>query len=219
MGYWTYYLMLMALWYLVDHPAVLIGLVVLFALRGFLPDPYVWARTAGRMRSLRTQIAANPANAIARRDLARIYLERMRPKKALALLDEARARHPDDAELLYLTGLAQSRTGKPEAAVESFIQSVGIDSGTGYGEPYRAAGDVLMKLGRHEDAEDAYEHYVETNSSAVEGWYKLWRVRKKLGKGEAAERALAELRDTWHTLPGYLRRKQWTWRLRSMLAG
>ena len=67
MGYWTYYLMMMALWYLVGHPVVLAGVVVLFLLRGFIPDPYVLARTAGRRRALQAQISANPANATARR--------------------------------------------------------------------------------------------------------------------------------------------------------
>ena len=219
MGYWTYYLLMMALWYLVDHPAVLAGVVVIFLLRDFIPDPYVLMRTAGRVRALRSQIAANPANTTARRDLARVYLERSRPKRALTLLDEARKRHPDDAELLFLTGLAQARLRRHEEALSSLIDAVGIDPRTGFGEPYRAAGDVLMKLERYADAEDAYEHYVDTNSSAIDGWYKLSRARAKQGKADDAERALTELRDTWRTLPAYLRRKQWTWRVRGMFAG
>jgi predicted Zn-dependent protease len=219
MGYWTYYLAMLALWYLVDHPAVLVGVVVVFLLRGYIPDPYVFMRTARRMRSLRTQIAANPANVTARRDLARVYLERSRPKRALALLQEARKRHPDDAELLFLTGLAQARSRAYEPALQSLIDAVGIDPRTGFGEPYRAAGDVLMKLERYSDAEDAFEHYVDTNSSAVDGWYKLARARAKQGDDTGAKQALDELRDTWRTLPAYLRRKQWSWRLRSVFAG
>lgn len=219
MGYWTYYLLMMALWYLVDHPAALVGVVVIFLLRDYIPDPYVLMRTAGRVRALRTQIAANPANVTARRDLARVYLERSRPKRALVLLDEARKRHPEDAELLFLTGLAQARTRAYEPALQSLIDAVGIDPRTGFGEPYRAAGDVLMKLERYGDAEDAYEHYVDTNSSAIDGWYKLSRARSKQGNAEGAKQALDELRDTWRTLPGYLRRKQWTWRARSLFAG
>lgn len=219
MGYWTYYLMMMALWYLVGHPVVLAGVVVLFLLRGFIPDPYVLARTAGRIRALNAQIAANPANVTARRDLARTYLERSRPKRALELLTEARKRHPNDAELLFLTGVAQARTRAYEPALEALIHAVDIDPRVGFGEPFRVAGDVLMKLERYTDAEDAFEHYVETNSSAIDGWYKLARARQKQGKTDEAKQALSELHNTWRTLPGYLRRKQWGWRLRSLLAG
>ena len=219
MGYWTYYLLIMALWYLVGNPVLLVGVVLVFLLRSYIPDPYVLMRTAGHVRSLRAQIAANPANSTARRDLARVYLERRRPKRALALLNEARQRHPDDAELLFLTGLAQARTRAYEPALHSLIDAVAIDPSTGFGEPYRAAGDVLMKLERYVDAEDAYEHYVEINSSAIDGWYKLARARTKQGKAADAQLALDELRDTWRTLPSYLRRKQWVWRLRSVIAG
>lgn len=219
MGYWTYYLLMMALWYLVDQPLLLVGIVVIFLLRDRIPDPVVLMRTAGRIRTLRTQIAANPANVTARRDLARVYLERSLPKRALVLLEEARKRHPDDPELLFLTGLAQARTRAYEPALQSLIDAVGIDPRTGFGEPYRAAGDVLMKLERYADAEDAFEHYVETNSSAIDGWYKLARARSKQGKEDTAKQALTELRDTWRTLPSYLRRKQWTWRLRSLFVG
>src|SRR5262245_23625804 len=106
MGYWTYYLAWIALTYALHRPWVMLGAVLFFVLRPFIPDPWVLARTWGRMRALEGQVAANPSNVTARRDLAELWLERLRPKRALELLDEARRRDPDDAELLYLTGLA-----------------------------------------------------------------------------------------------------------------
>src|ERR1700733_14138451 len=121
MGYWTYYLAWTLLSYAVHQPWMLAGVVVFFVLRPFVPDPWVLARTWGRIRSLEAQIAANPANVTARRDLAVIWLERMRPRRALALLDEARRRDPGDAELLYLTGLARLRCGDAEGALEPLV--------------------------------------------------------------------------------------------------
>ena len=70
----------------------MVGAVVFFVLRPFIPDPFVLARTWGRIRALDAQIAANPANVTARRDLAVIWLERLRPRRASSP-DEARA-HP-----------------------------------------------------------------------------------------------------------------------------
>src|SRR5215468_2298452 len=118
MGYWTYYLAWIALTYALHRPWMMAGLLVFFVLRPFLPDPFVLARTWGRIRALDAQIAANPANVSARRDLAVLWLERLRPRRALTLLDEARARTPADAELLYLTGVARFRCGDAEGALE-----------------------------------------------------------------------------------------------------
>ena len=217
MGYWSYYLFWIAAWFLIGHPLLLLGVVVFVALRPFIPDPYVWLRTAGKIRTLRAQIDANPANSTARRDLARIYLARRRPKRALELLDQARERHPDDSELLFLTGQARFRAGDAEGALEPLIEAVAIDPRTGFGEPYRVAGDALTKLKRLRDAEDAYEHLVDANSSSIEGWFKLARVRLQLGDDESSREAKRELLSTWRTLPSYLRRKEWWWRARSML--
>ncbi|MFT3775629.1 MAG: hypothetical protein QM820_60555 [Minicystis sp.] len=85
MGYWTYYLAMTLLSYAMNDPRILAGIVVFFVLRPFLPDPVLLARTFSRIRVLDAQIAANPANVTARRDLALIWLERMRPRRALEL--------------------------------------------------------------------------------------------------------------------------------------
>src|SRR4051812_4034263 len=70
MGYWTYYLLWFFLAYASDYPALVVGAVAMFLLRGFIPDPWIWLRTARRMHSLKAHIAANPWNVTARRDLA-----------------------------------------------------------------------------------------------------------------------------------------------------
>ena len=94
MGYFTYYLAWLALSYALHRPALMLGVLVILALRPVLPDPLVLLRTWGRIRALDRQIAANPANVTARRDLAEIWIERLRPRRALQLLDEARERDP-----------------------------------------------------------------------------------------------------------------------------
>ncbi|MCA9531999.1 MAG: tetratricopeptide repeat protein [Myxococcales bacterium] len=218
MGYWAYYLLWLLAFYVFGHPILLLGLLAFVLLRRYIPDPLVWARTSSTQRRLRDQVAANPSNATARRDLARIYLERKRPSAALELLAQARARFPDDAELLYLTGVGRLRSGDPEGALGPLVEAIDRDPRTGFGDPYRCAGDALAALGRLEEAEDAYERFVATNGSSLEGWYKLYRVRRRRGEHAAAKRALEEVFDTWRALPGYLRRQQWAWWLRAMPA-
>src|SRR5689334_23044257 len=187
MGYYGYYLALMALTYALEQPWIMALAVVFVVLRRFIPDPWVVARTWGRIRALDAQIAANPANVTARRDLATIWLERLRPGRALALLDEARKRHPDDAELLYLTGLARLRSGDREGALEPLVKAVEIDPRVRFGEPYLVAAEALSDLGRLEEAEDALERYTSVSSSSMQGWVRLAGVRRRRGDAKGAD--------------------------------
>ena len=186
-----------------------------------LRRPLQWfggvARTFGHVRRLRAQVATNPSNVTARRDLARVYLERSRPGAASLLLGEALQRFPDDAELLHLMGVARYRAGDPEGALDPLVRAVSIDARVGFGESYRIAGDALMRLGRHEAAVDAYEHYVEANTSSMRGWCKLAMAHRKLGEESEAKRALREAHRTWPQLPGFQRRRQFGWFLMAQL--
>jgi tetratricopeptide (TPR) repeat protein len=230
MGYWTYYLALVALTYALHQPLLMLGAIGFFVLRPFIPDPFVLARTWSRIRALDAQIAANPANVTARRDLAEIWLTRLRPRRALTLLDEARARTSAEgsaqnaqnatanAELLYLTGVARVRCGDAEGALEPLVQAVDLDPRVRFGEPYLVAAEALTVLGRFEEAEDALDRYVHSNSSSLQGYVRLAEVRKARGDREGARRALREALDTWAQLPGYRRRKELGWWLRAWVA-
>lgn len=218
MGYWTYYLAWVLLSYAMQEPWLMAGVVVFFVLRRFLPDPVVLARTWGRIRSLDAQISANPANVTARRDLALIWLERMRPRRALELLDEARKRHPDDAELLYLTGLARLRSGDAAGALEPLVKAVEIDPRVRFGEPYLVAAEALAALGKLEEAEDALDRYTDVSSSSLQGWVRLADVRRRRGDKKGAGEALNEAIATWKQVPGYRRRGELGWLLRAYWA-
>jgi predicted Zn-dependent protease len=235
MGYWTYYLAWIALTYALHRPWMMVGALGFFVLRPFIPDPFVLARTWRRIRTLEGQIAANPANVTARRDLAEIWLTRLRPRRALALLDEARARRDGgsaskppaesaapiataDAELLYLTGVARVRIGDAEGALEPLVQAVDLDPRVRFGEPYLVAAEALTALGRFEEAEDALDRYVRSNSSSLQGYVRLAEVRKARGDRQGARRALGEALDTWAQIPGYRRRKELGWWLRAWVA-
>ncbi|MEQ8459734.1 MAG: tetratricopeptide repeat protein [Sandaracinaceae bacterium] len=215
--YWLYYLGIFGAYWLVDHPAVLVGLGVMILLRRWIPDPWVLLRTFGRIRALREQIAANPANVTARRDLARIYLERLRPGAALKLVDQARERDRDSAELLFLRGLALHETGKHEEALGPLVEAVQVDARVGFGEAFRVAGDALSQLGRHQEAIDAYDRYLEKNSSSIEGHVKVALAHHRAGEAQEAKDALREASRTWSAIPGYTKRKQIGWMARALL--
>src|SRR3954452_12260633 len=92
MGYWSYYLISIMLAYATHNPAAAVLALVFWLCRGFLPDPVVWLRTMGQISKLKAQIDLNPSNMVATRDLARLYVERKRPKRAIALIEQTRQR-------------------------------------------------------------------------------------------------------------------------------
>ena len=116
MGYWTYYLLTFALAYGTQHPAFAALALVFYVARPYLPDPVIWLRTWGRIRSLESEITLNPSNMIATRDLARLHLERRRPKQAIALLESAHERQRSDLWVTAELAAALRQAGEPRRA-------------------------------------------------------------------------------------------------------
>jgi tetratricopeptide (TPR) repeat protein len=168
------------------------------------------------VRALQVDIDANASNVTARRDLAKIWLEKHRPKRALPLLEQALARDPKSIELLYLSGVSHLLAGDNERAVETLVSVTHREPNHQYGEAYLRAADALVALGRWDDADDALERYAKINSSNIEGRVKRVRVCKARKDLDGVRRAAADLRDAWRSLPSYQRRKQLGWYVRSM---
>ena len=200
-----------------SHPAFLIVIVVGLIARRWLPDPILMLKHRSRVRALQADIDANASNATARRDLAKIWLEKHRPLRALPLLEQAIARDPSSVELLYLSGLSHLLAGHHERAVEALVSVTHREPSFQYGEAYLRAADALIALGRWDDADDALERYARINSSNIEARYKRLRVCKARKDSDGAQKAQAELKDAWRALPGYQRRKQLGWYLRSLV--
>jgi tetratricopeptide (TPR) repeat protein len=218
MGYLGYYFAWMLLSYGLRQPWLLAGLVLLWLLRGFIPTPRALFGAVGRARRLRQQVQVNRANITARRDLATIYLDLLRPRRALALLEEGLTLAPNDPELLYLSGLALHRAGQHEAALERLLRAVDKDHRLRHGEPYLVAGDALLALRRWDDAVDGYERFIDFNSSHVGVHTQLARAQVGAGRAAEARPALLAGLATWHQLPGSMKRKQFGAYLRAQWA-
>jgi tetratricopeptide (TPR) repeat protein len=217
-GYLGYYFAWMLLSYGLRQPWLLVGLGVLWLLRGFIPGPGALFGSLGRARRLRQQVTVNRANVTARRDLATIYLDLLRPRRASELLDEGLALAPEDAELLYLSGLALHRAGQHEQALERLLRAVEKDQRLRHGEPYLVAGNALLALGRWDDAIDGYERFLDFNSSHVAVHTQLARAHVGAKHADAARRALRTGLATWHELPGSMKRRQFGAYLRAQSA-
>src|SRR5258706_14931035 len=143
--WWSYY----AFWIIVSsafalfstHPWLLVVALPLLFGRRWIPDPVLFFRHAARVRSLRTTIELNPANATARAQLAEIWLDKRRPKRAIPLLQQALERDATSAELQYLLGLAYVRAGQAQAALDPLGEALAREKKVRYGSAYLALGD------------------------------------------------------------------------------
>jgi tetratricopeptide (TPR) repeat protein len=216
MGYIPYYLIFIVAGYLLRHPVLLVGVAVMFLIRRWLPDPYLFAKHARRVRQLKAEIAHNPDNVTARRDLAKIWLEKRRPRRAIALLEEARRRESESAELEFLYGKALLHSGRAEEALAPLVAAAGLNDRLLYGEAYLIAGRALVELRRAAEAEDAFTRYVAINSSTVEGRVRLAAARRAQ-KDATWREANREALHTFATLPAFRRRAELLWYVRARL--
>jgi tetratricopeptide (TPR) repeat protein len=230
--YWMYYALTFFLAYAQRNPLFGLAAIVFIVARPWLPDPVVIFKNLTRIGTLKRQAKVNAANITARRDLAMAYLDLRWNKSALKWLDEARSRDPRDQEVAYLRGLALLRSGDAENALRAFGEAVGIDPDAGepfssesargaerafrrYGEAYLGAAEALARLKRYPQAADALEVAASYNSSSLEPLVRLARVRRRLDDDAGARSAAREARRTWSQLPGFMKRKQLGWWLKS----
>ena len=208
----------MAVSYLIREPRLLVGLLVLWLLRGLLPPPGALFGALGRAGRLREQVRLNRANITARRDLATIYLSLLRPRRALPLLEEGLALAPNDPELIYLYGVALHRAGRHEEALARLLTALEKDARLRHGHPYFVAGETLLALSRWDDAIDAFERYLDFNGSDVAAHTHLARACAGANDAEAARKWLLGGISTWHSLSGALKRRQFGAYLRAQWA-
>jgi predicted Zn-dependent protease len=221
MGYLSYYLAFVALQYVAGwglrYPQLLVGAALLVVLRRWLPDPYLFVKHARRVQALKAQIAQNAENATARRDLAKIWLEKRRPRRAVPLLVEALRRDPASAELALLHGKALLAAGRAAEALPPLVEAEGRDERIYYGEAYLLAGRALLALGRAAEAEDALERYLKINSSSVEGYVRLAAARREQRDVDGARAAMRDAVDTFSQVPRFRQRAELRWVLRAYL--
>jgi tetratricopeptide (TPR) repeat protein len=219
MGYLPYYLFWIFAGTLTRYPWLIAGVAIVWGLKRlrWLPDPYLFFKHLGRVRNLKQQIAQNPENATARRDLAKIWLEKKRPKRAIKLLEEARRRDPESAELAFLLGKALLLAKRPAEALDPLVESASKNEKLQYGEAYLVAGCALYALARNAEAEDAFARYIAINSSTVEGRVRLACARREQKDAAGAKQATREALETFSHVPRYRQRKEFFWYLRARL--
>jgi tetratricopeptide (TPR) repeat protein len=217
MGYLPYYLFVFVVGWALRYPYVLLLAVVVWLLRRWLPDPVLYVKHAGHVRLLKGEIKENADNVTARRDLAKIWLAKKRPRRAIVLLEAARRRDRDSAELPFLLGKALLMSGHSAEALPLLVEAAQKNERHMYGEAYLVAGKALYQLRRFAEAEDALARYLAINSSSVEGRVLMACTRRELKDSDGARQATREALETFAQVPRFRRRAEWRWYLRARL--
>lgn len=199
------------------HPLVLVIAVAALLARPWLPDPIQWLRHARRAAALEAQVRLNPANAVARRELAMIWIDRRRPARALPHLAAAREREPDDLELRLLEGQAQHLARAHAEAAATCLAIAERDPKFRYGAPWMIRAEALAALRRWPEAEAALRRFQQINSSSLESHVRLAQARTEQGARDDARRERQAARALYGELPRFQRRHQRWWYLRAII--
>ncbi len=184
-----------------------------------LPDPRVLFHRHNRQKRCERDIAVNPGDVDARLELAKIYLDRGRPKEALAQLASARPRLEGVAEADFVEGLAHLRAGDPAAAIEPLGRSLKLDPGLHAHEALLRLAEARAASGDRAGAGEAFDRFLAEHPSSVEGRVLAARQRLAAGDRASARVHLDAALESHKGAPRFRRRldRRWAWRARAML--
>lgn len=214
------FLLFGALLWLVGNPilAILIFVVIIYILDlrfvGIFPNI---GKPIRRMRSisrLRQQISQSPHDVSAKRELARLLIERKKYTGALTLLEEVLPLSEDSAEFWDDYGTATIGIGQLQAGEERLQKALTLNPRVRYGQPYLR---LAIAFRNHDPNKTLHyaEEFSSIQSSSCEAYYLLGTVYQSLNDKVAAKRAYTESIEVYRALPKYKRRKERSWALRS----
>jgi len=198
--------------------AIIILLLILYFIDrryvGLFPSlsrPFKRSRNIGRLRQ---QLAASPFDVSAKRELARLLLERKKYTEALRLLEEAKDFSESSAEFWDDLGAACLGLGRIEEGEAHILHALSLNERVKYGQPYLR----LASAFRERDPQKALQYaarFGEIQSSSSEAYYLLGCLYQSLGSKEEAKRAYTESIEVYRSLPKYKKRQERGWALRS----
>ncbi len=176
-------------------------------------------RRAGVIRALLRELAVNPHDAAARRDLGRLLVEARRFHEAAPHLEMAMERMPESDETVCDLGLAYLWTGKVPEGENLIERALERSPKLRYGEPYLRWGEFLLYQGQVRQAAERLERFRSIFSSSVEGHYLLGLAYQRAGERDKAVTAYRASLEMFRRSPGYKRREErlWAWKTRARL--
>ena len=175
-----------------------------------------------RNRFLRNEAAnlANPQNADARLQLARIYCRRGRYRKALPYVEEAMkvaeenplydeippSFHRLHGDILF----GMRRYAKAE---EAFNETLQLGKDVEFGEIYLRLGRCALRQRKYEDALQWFQRSVKERSSYLETYFRIAQAAAKLGRRDEIRKAKEDFSRVAANLPKFVKQSPFKWRL------
>lgn len=180
--------------------------------------------TQAKARFIRQQGAQlqNPQNADARFQLANIYAEGRRWRRALGYAEEAvrvARENPHYADgvpyhFLLLLGDALRNRGRYAEAVDAYGEAVSRPSTMGHAEALLGMGTAKLRLGDAEGALGSLRASLEENASSLEAYFRAAQASAALGRREETASFAESFRRTAASLPRFAKRqRRLRWRL------
>ena len=166
------------------------------------------------IRDLKVQVAINPSNAMALKDLGRLCVRKKRYKTARHYLEQAIERLEDSDEANYFLGLACLMTDQEKEGLARIQKAMSINPRLLYGEPYLKLGEYYLQHDKRTEALDMLNRFKEIHSSSSEGFYQLGRLYSKLGDTEKAHEMFGKAYEVFKVSPWYKKKidRPWAWR-------
>ncbi len=131
---------------------------------------------------LQKAIEIDPDSSYLRRELATIFLQNKEEDKALEVLDDLLAKHPDDIKGLILYGGIQQIRKQNDAAIRAYEKVIDFDPSQE--KIYALLGGLYLERNQLDAAQRVLDKLVEKFPKSYAGYFLLGRVY--LGKGKPA---------------------------------
>jgi arylsulfatase A-like enzyme/Flp pilus assembly protein TadD len=132
-------------------------------------------------------VEGDPANPVFRAALGRAYSQTGRADQALALLRQAVALAPEDAQAWFNLGTASHQHGRLDEAERALAEAARLDPD--WSEPWNGLGLVALRRGDERGAVERFVRATAIDDRSVRAWINLGNSQRALGDRAAAESA------------------------------
>lgn len=197
------------LFFLLTSP--FIAILIFILLRNFFSDVLSAQRSREAFRQNLEAATLNPADASAHYNLGLIYQQRGEKDEARRSFLRAVEIDPDETDAHYQLGRMAREEGDLNEAIARFDQVVTRDPEHNQSDVWREIGSAYFQAGQHNDAREAFEHFLNRRPSDAEGRYRYGLTLYNLGHMDEAADEMRACIEAVRTAPAYKYRTEKRW--------
>lgn len=198
---------------------ILLGIVYILdrSFIGIFPSFSKPFKRIRQISKLRQQVAMSPHDVSAKRELARLLMERGKYQEAHDIFLSVENTLSTSADYWSDRGISALKLGLIDEGKRNIKQATDMNERVKYGEPYLQLA-IALTVSEPELALKYAAKYSEINSSSIEAYYLVGKLYKAMGHADKAKQAWAEGASIYRALPKYQKRKERKWALRCYIS-